>query len=197
MAERLKDFDSAELVYEEKEALIEARRCLHCGRGAEVIGRRCVHCLTCVRCCPFLVPYMQDLAVFPEETCIACGFCASQCPAYAINIRRLEPLEMRRQLDAILGKGPRDITFACVRGIASREEFKAPDTVWWDCLKILQREDLLATFEMGAASLTLKECQEDCRLETAVAWLQRLASRTNDLLVTIGLGERIRFCTMR
>ncbi len=193
VAERLKDFDSAELVYEEKEALIEARRCLHCGRGAEVIGRRCVRCLTCVRCCPFLVPYMQDLAVFPEETCIACGFCASQCPAYAINIRRLEPLEMRRQLEALLSKGQRDITFACVRGIASREEFEAADTVWWDCLKILQQEDLLAAFEMGATGLTLKECQEDCRLETAAAWLQRLASRTNDLLATVGMGERIRF----
>jgi len=197
VAERLKDFDSAELVYEEKEALIEARRCLHCGRGAEVIDRKCVRCLTCVRCCPFLVPYMEDLAVFPEETCIACGFCASQCPAYAINIRRLEPLEMRRQLEALLSKGPRDITFACVRGIASREELKAPDTVWWDCLKILQQEDLLAAFEMGATSLTLKECQEDCRLETAAAWLQRLASRTNDLLATVGMGERIRFAPRR
>ena len=95
--DRLKDFDSAELVYEEKDALIEARRCLHCGRGAEVIDRKCIRCLTCVRCCPFLVPHMENQAVFPEETCIACGFCASQCPAYAINIRRLEPLDMRQR----------------------------------------------------------------------------------------------------
>ena len=99
VGERLKDFDSAELVYEEKDALIEARRCLHCGRGAEVIDRKCIRCLTCVRCCPFLVPHMENYAVFPEETCIACGFCASQCPAYAINIRRLEPPAMRRQRD--------------------------------------------------------------------------------------------------
>ncbi len=67
MADRLKDFDSAELVYEESEALIEARRCLHCGRGAEVIDRKCVRCLTCVRCCPFLVPYMEAQAVFPRR----------------------------------------------------------------------------------------------------------------------------------
>jgi formate dehydrogenase beta subunit len=197
VAERLKDFDSAELVYEEKEALIEARRCLHCGRGAEVIDRKCVRCLTCVRCCPFLVPYMEDLAVFPEESCIACGFCASQCPAYAINIRRLEPLEMRRRVEAIIKRGHPEIIFACVRGISSREELKAPDTVWWDCLKILQQEDLLAAFELGAVSLTLKECQEDCRLQTAASWLQRLVSRTNDLLVTVGLGERIRCAPMR
>jgi NADPH-dependent glutamate synthase beta subunit-like oxidoreductase/ferredoxin len=193
VGKRLKDFDSAELVYEEKDALIEARRCLHCGRGAEVIDRKCIRCLTCVRCCPFLVPYMENMAVFPEETCIACGFCASQCPAYAINIRRLEPPAMRQRIAEILMPGPREITFACLRGITSREELKAPDTVWWDCLKLIQQEDLLAPFEMKATGLVLRECREDCRLQTAASWLQRLVSRTNEILVTVGLGERVRF----
>jgi formate dehydrogenase beta subunit len=195
VADRLKDFDSAELVYEEKDALIEARRCLHCGRGAEVIDRKCIRCLTCVRCCPFLVPHMESQAVFPEETCIACGFCASQCPAYAINIRRLEPPDMRQRVAQILLNGPREITYACMRGLTSREQLQAPDTVWWDCLKLLQQEDLLAPFELGATGLNLRECQEDCRLQTAASWLQRLVSRTNEVLVTVGLGERVRFAT--
>ena len=174
VAERLQDFDSAELVYAESEALIEARRCLHCGRGAEVIDRKCIRCLTCVRCCPFMVPHMENQAVFPEETCIACGFCASQCPAYAINIRRLEPPAMRQRIATVLLQGPREITFACMRDLTSRQELQAPDTVWWDCLKLIQPEDLLAPFELGATSLVLKECREDCRLHTAAAWLQRL-----------------------
>ncbi|MHB8067034.1 MAG: FAD-dependent oxidoreductase [Desulfobaccales bacterium] len=195
VAERLKDFDSAELVYEESEALIEARRCLHCGRGAEVIDRKCVRCLTCVRCCPFGVPYMENYAVFPEETCIACGFCASQCPAYAINIRRLEPATWRSRLAEILMAGPREVVFACLRGVSSREELQAPDTVWWDCLKLLQQEDLLAPFEMRATGLVLKECGEDCRLQAASSWLRRLVSRTNEILVTVGLGERVRFAS--
>jgi ferredoxin len=195
--ERLKDFDSAELVYEESEALIEGRRCLHCGRGAEVIDRKCVRCLTCVRCCPFLVPHMESQAVFPEESCIACGFCASQCPAYAINIRRLGPPAMRQRVAGLLMQGPREITFACMRGLTGRHELQVPDTVWWDCLKLLQQEDLLAAFELGATGLVLRECREDCRLQSAGDWLRRLVSRTNEILVTIGRGERIRFAIDR
>lgn len=195
VAERLQDFDSAELVYEESEALIEARRCLYCGRGAEVIDRKCIRCLTCVRCCPFAVPYMENMAVFPEETCVACGLCASQCPAYAINIRRLESTEMRRRVAEVLLKGPREIVFACMHCLTSREELKAEDTVWWDCLKLLQQEDLLAPFEMKATGLVLRECREECRLENASSWLRRLVQRTNEILVTVGLGERVRFAT--
>ncbi len=193
VGERLKDFATAELVYDEADALIEARRCIHCGRGAEVIDRKCVRCLTCVRCCPFEVPIMENQAVFPAETCIACGLCASQCPAYAINIQRLEPGEMRRQVAAILADGPREIVFACLRGMTGREELQAPGTVWWDCLKLLQHEDLLAPFEMQATGLVLRECREDCRLEKAASYLQRLVRCTNEILVSVGLGARIRF----
>jgi len=136
---------------------------------------------------------MENYAVFPETTCIACGFCASQCPAYAINIRRLKPAAIRQRLEEILRPGPREITFACLRGITSREDLKAPDTVWWDCLKLIEPLDLLTPFELGASSLVLRECREDCRLETAVSWLHRLVGRTNEILVTVGLGELVRF----
>ena len=96
---------------------------------------------------------MQDMAVFPENSCIACGFCASQCPACAINIRRLDPRGMQRRIEAVLKQGHLEVTFACVRSITSRQDLTAPNTVWWDCLKILRQGDLLTTFDPGAAGL--------------------------------------------
>jgi ferredoxin len=191
VGERLKDFDTAELAYAEAEALKEARRCLHCGRGAEVIDRKCVVCLTCVRCCPFLVPYIDVMAVFPEETCVSCGLCASQCPAYAINIRRLDLEAVRRQLAKAVQKGHREIVYACLRSLKSRKERNIPGTVWWDCLKILTKEDLLAPFELGAAALQLRECREDCRLEAARGWLDKLVKQVEEVLTTAGLEGRI------
>ena len=158
-----------------------------------MIDRKCIRCLTCVRCCPFGVPYMENQAVFPEETCIACGFCASQCPAYAINIRRLKPAALRRRLEEILLPGPRPVVFACLRGISRRTELEAPDIVWWDCLKLLQPEDLLAPFELKATALVLRECPQDCRLQAAASWLRRVVRHANEMLVTVGLGARIRF----
>ena len=62
-------------------------------------------------------------------------------------------------------------------------------------MKTLQSEDLLAPFEMGATSLVLLESAEDCRLQTVSPWLHRLVDRANATLVTVGLGERIRFAT--
>ena len=138
---------------------------------------------------------MEGQAVFPEETCpIACGFCASQCPAYEINIRRAGTLEMRRRVTEILRKDHQEIIFRLLAPNCQPGGTRSPDTVRWDCLKTLQSEDLLA-FQIGATSLVLFECQEDCRLQTVSPWLHRLVDRANATLVTVGLGERIRFAT--
>ncbi len=166
VGERLQDFDSAELVYPEADALIEARRCLHCGRGAEVIDRKCIRCLTCVRCCPFWSRIWKIMRSFPRRPASPA---ASAPPSARLTPSisgawRADPTAARRGNPAARPPGghlclfARDYQPGGTRdpgyGVVGLPE--APDP-----------EDLLAPFEMKATGLVLKECRQDCRLEQA------------------------------
>lgn len=64
--------------------LAEARRCMACGSGAEVLVDKCAACLTCLRICPFGIPVVTDVARIASDKCQACGICIAECPAKAI-----------------------------------------------------------------------------------------------------------------
>jgi heterodisulfide reductase subunit A-like polyferredoxin len=59
---------------------------------AVVDGDKCAFCLTCVRVCPFgaVVPDIaRKAASVVRAACQACGVCAAECPAEAIEMRNL------------------------------------------------------------------------------------------------------------
>lgn len=62
------------------------------GAVAEVDPDKCAVCLTCVRTCPFHIPYIdspQGHAFIDPGLCQGCGMCVSECPGKAISFRRL------------------------------------------------------------------------------------------------------------
>ena len=62
------------------------------GVVAEVDPDRCAVCLTCVRTCPFGIPYIesvQEAAYIDPSLCQGCGMCVSECPGKAIMFRKL------------------------------------------------------------------------------------------------------------
>lgn len=103
--------------YSEKEALLEASRCLDCGVSPVFDGARCVLCGGCADVCPtsclklVLLSEIEedenllsmlsardesDEAAMPtsaiiknEDCCIRCGLCATRCPVDAITMERL------------------------------------------------------------------------------------------------------------
>jgi NADPH-dependent glutamate synthase beta subunit-like oxidoreductase len=88
---RTRDFDTVELVYGWEDAINEARRCLRCGMGAEILFQdKCATCLTCLRVCPYHVPYLDEggTILIPPDQCQACGICVAECPARAIVLRK-------------------------------------------------------------------------------------------------------------
>ncbi len=62
------------------------------GVVAEVDPNKCAVCLTCVRTCPFGVPYIesvQEAAYIDPSLCQGCGMCVSECPGKAIMFKKL------------------------------------------------------------------------------------------------------------
>ena len=68
------------------------------GIVAEVDPDKCAACLTCVRVCPYNVPFINKDAVAEIDPvqCRGCGTCAGECPARAIEL----PYYRGRQLEA-------------------------------------------------------------------------------------------------
>ncbi|MCX8111312.1 MAG: FAD-dependent oxidoreductase [Syntrophorhabdaceae bacterium] len=58
------------------------------GIVAYVDADRCAACLTCVRVCPFSVPFVNERgeAEIDINRCKGCGVCAAECPAKAIDV---------------------------------------------------------------------------------------------------------------
>jgi heterodisulfide reductase subunit A len=58
------------------------------GPSAQVDPELCAACMTCVRTCPYSVPYINEHGVsqIDPARCRGCGLCASECPAQAISV---------------------------------------------------------------------------------------------------------------
>ena len=79
---RLHDFGEVVLGFSEREALLEAKRCLSCGN--------CFECDACLGACPEraitkLGPGLRY--AFDYDRCTGCAVCFEQCPAHAIQLR--------------------------------------------------------------------------------------------------------------
>jgi heterodisulfide reductase subunit A len=58
------------------------------GPSSQVDPELCAACMTCVRTCPYSVPYINEHGVsqIDPARCRGCGLCASECPAQAISV---------------------------------------------------------------------------------------------------------------
>ncbi|MFC1908449.1 FAD-dependent oxidoreductase [Chloroflexota bacterium] len=208
---RAKDFQPVELVYDWETATNEARRCLRCGMGAEILFQdKCAACLTCLRVCPYHVPYIDASGTIQilVEQCQACGICVAECPAKAIILRK--PYDRRsidEELDHILKSTaesklkPFIIGFCCQYGLFGTGTLaslwrEARAGVWIVpalCASKVEAEHMLRAFTMGADGVFIAECGEQCARENTAAWVYQRVEKVRKTLVQIGLEpERLR-----
>ncbi|MCL6580329.1 MAG: FAD-dependent oxidoreductase [Firmicutes bacterium] len=73
------------------------------GIVAMVDAEKCAACLTCVRVCPFKVPFINErgVAEIDPVQCRGCGTCAGECPARAIHLPCYRDDQMRTAVEAL------------------------------------------------------------------------------------------------
>ena len=72
---------------------------------AVVEPEKCAVCLTCVRTCPFGVPYIgeEGHAVIEPAICQGCGACVSECPGKAIKLQHFTDEQILAAAEALVG----------------------------------------------------------------------------------------------
>ena len=202
---RRKDFKAVELIYDWEVATNEARRCLRCGVGAEILFQdKCASCLTCLRVCPYHVPYLDASGTIqiPDDQCQACGICVAECPAKAIVLRKLyDRRQIIEELDYILKSAaqstfkPIIIGFCCQYGLFGTGTlaslWRGPGAGVWIvpvlCVAKVEADHILRAFEMGAEGVFIAGCGEQCSRENTAFWVRERVEKVRRTLVQIGM----------
>jgi len=211
---RAKDFEAVEQVYNWETAINEARRCLRCGMGAEILFQdKCASCLTCLRVCPYHVPYIDANGTIqiPAEQCQACGICVAECPAKAIVLRKpYDRRSLSEELEHTLKSAvesklkPFIVGFCCQYGLFGTGTLaslwrEARAGVWIVpvlCVAKVEAEHLLHPFEMGAEGVFIAGCGEQCSRENTAARVSQRVAKVRKVLAQIGLEpERVQNLT--
>ena len=207
---RTVDFKPVELVYDWSTAVSEARRCLRCGMGAEIISQdKCATCLNCLRVCPYHVPYLDSNGAvqIPIEQCLACGICVAECPAKAIVLRKpYDRRQIAEELDHTLKSAvesksrPFIVGFCCQYGLFGTGVLaslwrEAKAGIWIIpvlCVARVETDHMLRPFEMGADGVFVAGCGEQCARENTASWVSQRVEKVRKTLLQVSLEpERI------
>lgn len=73
------------------------------GVVAEVTKEKCAVCLTCVRTCPYEIPYIHEdgYAFIDPSECHGCGACVGECPGKAIKLNHFTDKQILAKTDAL------------------------------------------------------------------------------------------------
>lgn len=193
---RINSFAEVELGYNFEQAVKEAQRCLLCGLGA-LVADNCAACLNCVRICPYGVPALgREIAEIDISQCQACGICASECPASAINLKLETREEVRAALQKVIDKARQKAPEVLIIGYYCR--YKLPtgllddSGVYWLgklCTGRLDIFQLIYPFELGADEVVVHMCKnEECHFRDGSRWLLTHIERAKKILDEIGVG---------
>jgi len=200
--ERIKSFDEVSKGFTSKQALKEAQRCLNCGSGA-MISEECVACFNCVLVCPYGVPVAgEEKAKIDISQCQACGICAAECPASAIDVKLEPKIVSREKLEGAIENAKLQKTEGFTIGFYCQyhpsEVLSSTETgeylVGKPCMARIDVAQLIRPFEEGSKEVVIRKCElEDCRFTGCDEWIKKHVNSAKKMLEEIGLdSERLK-----
>jgi len=195
---RVNSFAEVELGYNLEQALMEAQCCLNCGAGA-LVADNCAACLSCVRICPYGVPVPgKEKVEIDISQCQACGICASECPALAINLKIETREEGHAALKRVIDEAMQAATEVLIIGFYCQYKLPAGppdggDGVYWLgklCTGRLDIFQLIYPFELGVDGVAVHMCKNDeCHFRDGSKWLLARIEKAKKILDEIGMGS--------
>ncbi len=194
---RSRDFAAVDHNLTIEQALTEARRCMSCGSGAEVLVDKCAACLTCLRVCPFGVPKVTDVARIDSDLCQACGMCVADCPANAIIAKGWQPGSLvertKKELAALQGR--KVVAYVCghyapATAWSAQPEDAVPGVaeIYLPSMCRLSTAEMLHALEAGAQGVIVVAAEIGAdRYPNATERIRRRVQQGKDLLAEIGL----------
>ncbi|MFW5875300.1 MAG: hydrogenase iron-sulfur subunit [Myxococcota bacterium] len=170
---------------------------------AQVEVSRCNACERCVADCPYgairMVPRTDDRrygaqAQVDPSRCVGCGICAGSCDSAGIGLPWLDPLDVRRNMDAFVERAAREgsaphIAFLCADSAAAGLEIDPatgrcdalPGYLCWavPCAGWVHALTVERALRHGAAGVLIAACGEgECTFREGGAWTElRMAGR--------------------
>ncbi len=194
---RRRCFEPIDSTYPPGAAAMEARRCMSCGGGAEVLVDKCSACLTCLRVCPFDAPVITDVARVAAEGCQACGICEAECPSNAIVMRRTGRDSLKQKTAGMLEAGKEIIAY--IGGFrASPADWRgehgagveSTGEIYLTSTASISVSDLLYAFGKGARGVILAPPKDGHdRYPRTAARTRRRVEQARTLLKEAGLDE--------
>ena len=179
-------------------ALAEARRCMSCGSGAEVLVDKCSACLTCLRVCPFDIPKVTDVARIDSVLCQACGICIAECPANAIVAKGWDAKALPGKTAGVLAalNGSKKKVIAYISGYRASdrewggkaEPVEGVGEIYLTSVVRLSVSDLLSAFQKGADAVLVVACRTGAdRYPQATQRTRRRVEQAKKLLGEVGI----------
>jgi heterodisulfide reductase subunit A len=88
---------------------ILSKDAMYVGPSSEVDPDLCAACMTCVRTCPYNVPFINDdgVSYIDPARCRGCGMCAAECPAQAITVHHNLSEQIEAKMYGLFESEPR------------------------------------------------------------------------------------------